>query len=223
MLKFRLGITEKYAIVSDTMSIQGRILARIRAKSRGSVFVPIDFLDLGGRAAVDQALSRLVRGGVLRRIARGVYDRPVHHARLGPLSPSLPDVAAAIARSTGSRLQVSTAAAANQLGLSAQVPARLCYLTDGTTRTIRVGNQAIEFRCASPRALAGAGSAAGLVIQALRYLGQDGIAADVITHIRGALTDKDRAAVGRHILSAPAWMRSALRAIAEATGAATVA
>jgi len=174
----------------------------------------MDFLSLGGRAAVDQALSRLVRDGALRRVARGIYDRPKKHPHLGALSPSLPRVAAAIARSTGIRLQVSGAQAANQLGLSTQVPAHLAYLTDGTTRTIRIGKQVIEFRRAAPRVLAGAGTAAGLVIQALRYLGRDGINADVVAQVRNALLDEDRKTVGKHVLIAPAWMRPTLRKIA---------
>ena len=204
-------------------SIHDHIWARIRAKPRGSVFVPTDFLDLGGRAAVDQTLSRLTRSGVLRRVARGVYDRPKLHPRLGMLSPSLPDVAAAIARSTGSQLQVSGAMAANQLGLSTQVPARLSYLTDGTSRTIPVGNRAIDFRRASPRALAGAGGAAGLVLQALRYLGRDGITDGVVDRIRAALATADRAAVLKHIKNAPTWMHPALRRIAATAEVASAA
>jgi hypothetical protein len=195
-------------------TVQDQVLARIRAKGRGTVFVPADFLDLGGRAAIDQALARLARAGTIRRLARGVYDFPKRDRRLGALSPSLARVAAAIARSTGSQLQVSGAQAANQLGLSTQVPARLVYLTDGPTRTVRVSNREITFRHAAPRTLAGAGTAAGVVMQALRHLGRGGVTPDVIARIRRALRDDDRAAVSRHAAIAPAWMRPALEAIA---------
>lgn len=199
--------------------VKDRILDRIRAKPRGTVFVPSDFLDLGSRAAIDQALSRLAGTGTLRRVARGVYDCPRQHPRLGALSPSLPRVAAAIARATGSRLQIAGAQAANQLGLSTQVPARLAFLTDGPTRTIRVGNRAIDFRHASPRTLAGAGTAAGIVIQALRHLGRHAIAPDVVTQVRSVLRGGDRKAVGAHVSHAPAWMRPALVAISGRTDA----
>ena len=195
-------------------TVQDQVLKRIRAKGRGAVHVPADFLDLGGRAAVDQALARLARAGTIRRLARGVYDFPKQDPRLGALSPSLARVAAAIARSTGSQIQVSGAQAANQLGLSTQVPAQLVYLTDGPTRTIQVGNRAITFRHAAPRRLVGAGTAAGLVMQALRHLGRDGVTPDVIARIRQVLRDDDRAAVTRHAAMAPAWMRPALEAIA---------
>lgn len=35
-----------------------------------------DFLDLGGRDAVDKTLQRFVKWGELRRIDRGLYDKP---------------------------------------------------------------------------------------------------------------------------------------------------
>jgi hypothetical protein len=194
-------------------SVRTRIIAR--TKTPGSVFVPSDFLRLGSRAAVDQALSRLVREGVFRRLARGIYDRPRRHPRLGALSPSLPLVAAAIARATRSRLQVSGLHAANQLGLSTQVPARLAYLTDGSTRAIRVGGRVIEFRHASPRTLVAAGTAAGVVIQALRYVGRDSITPDVVARVRKALRGKDRRALGKHVSRAPTWMRPPLLEIAK--------
>lgn len=204
-------------------SVQDQVLARLRAKGRGTICVPADFLDLGSRAAVDQALSRLVRAGALRRLARGVYDFPKLHPRLGSLSPALPQVARAIARSTGSQLQVSGAQAANQLGLSTQVPARVVYLTDGPSRTVRVGARAIDFRHAAPRNLAGAGTPAGVVIQALRHLGRDGLTPDVVAHVRSLVRDDDRRSVAKHLSSAPAWMRPALRSIAEPVDQASAA
>lgn len=204
-------------------SVRSQVLARLRAKGRGTVCVPADFLDLGSRAAVDQALSRLAQAGTLRRLVRGVYDLPKTHPRLGLLSPSLPQVARAIARSTGCQLQISGAQAANRLGLSTQVPARLVYLTDGPSRTVRVGKRAIEFRHAAPRNLAGAGTTAGVVIQALRQVGRDGLTPDVVARVRSLVRDDDRRSVAKHVSSAPAWMRPALRTIAGPTEHASAA
>lgn len=220
-----LEVSGKLTIFADTMSgsIQDKVLARLRAKGRGTVCVPADFLDLGSRAAVEQALSRLVRAGALRRLVRGVYDFPKIHTRLGPLSPALPQVARAIARSTGSQLQVSGAQAANQLGLSTQVPARVVYLTDGPSRTVQVGSRAIEFRHAAPRSLAGAGTPAGVVMQALRHIGRGSLTPDVVAHVRRLVRDDDRRSVAKHLSSAPAWMRPALRTIAEPADRASAA
>lgn len=64
-----------------------KIKRRIIGKGRGAVFTPADFLDLGSRASVDQTLSRLTDQGVIRRLARGIYDYPKTSPRLGRLSP----------------------------------------------------------------------------------------------------------------------------------------
>ena len=65
------------------------MLSRIRSKGSGWVFTPADFLDLGGRTAIDLALLRHKRNGTIRQLARGIYDRPSRHARIGLLSPSV--------------------------------------------------------------------------------------------------------------------------------------
>ncbi|MDE0436651.1 MAG: DUF6088 family protein, partial [Bryobacterales bacterium] len=64
------------------------IMRRVSAHGRGRwVCTPKDFLDLGSREAVDQALSRLVRAGRLRRAGRGLYDLPRISAVLNRPAP----------------------------------------------------------------------------------------------------------------------------------------
>jgi uncharacterized protein DUF6088 len=53
--------------------------ARINDAPR-QVWSPADFADFGGRAAVDKALQRMVASGQLRRIQRGLYDKPSQNA-----------------------------------------------------------------------------------------------------------------------------------------------
>lgn len=195
-------------------SIQKKVLRRILAAGKGWVFTPSDLLGLGSRASVDQALSRLVRAGRIRRLGRGLYDLPRVHPKLGPLAPSPDDVARALARSRQSRLQVSGARAANLLGLSAQVPTKLVYATDGGTRRVRVGRQTIELRKAAPRRLVGANTPAGAVLQALRHLGPDGATDDVVTKIASALSARDKAALKRLLRAAPAWLHPSIDRIA---------
>ena len=120
----------------SSASVPDRVMKRARANGRGSVFTPRDFLDIAARAAVDQALSRLAKSGQLRRLARGLYDFPKLHPKLGPLSPALDDVAQALARESGSNLQIDGARAANALGLSTQVAAQSSWLTDGPSRRV---------------------------------------------------------------------------------------
>ena len=58
-------------------SMADKVMKRVAAHHRGRwVCSPKDFLDLGSREAVDQALLRLVKAGRLRRVGRGLYDMP---------------------------------------------------------------------------------------------------------------------------------------------------
>ena len=196
-------------------SVPDRIMSRARGIGRGGVFTPSDFLDVAARAAVDQALSRLVKNGKLRRLARGLYDFPKVHPKLGPLSPALDDVAQALARETGSQVQISGARAANALGLTTQVPARSTYLTDGPSRRVVLGKRVVDLRHASPKHLIAPGSAAGTVVQALRHVGHVR-AADVVQIAARRLSANDKKTLASSAVLAPEWMRSTLVSIANA-------
>ncbi|MEK1948859.1 MAG: DUF6088 family protein [Ensifer adhaerens] len=199
----------------DVTSVPDRIMRRARAGGRGGVFTPRDFLDVAARAAVDQALSRLAKTGKLRRLARGLYDYPKVHPKLGPLSPTPDDVAQALARETGSQVQIAGARAANALGLSTQVPAKSTYLTDGPSRRVVLGKRVVDLRHASPKHLIAPGSAAGTVVQALRHVGQVR-AADVAQIAARRLSASDKKTLASTAVQAPAWMRPTLVSIANA-------
>ena len=173
-------------------SITASILKRVRGKGRGSVWTPGDFLDLGSRAAVDQGLSRLARRGRITRVARGIYAYPQVSPRLGALTPSPDAVAGAVAGARRSRLQVSGARAANELGLSTQVPARAVYLTDGPSKVVKLGRQEVRLKHVAANRMAGAGTRAGMVLEALRYLGRDA-APHAVPRLRGQLSTRDKA------------------------------
>ena len=100
-----------------------------------------------------------------------------------------------------------------QLGLSTQVPSKPTYMTDGPTRTKRVGRQVIQFRNASSKTLVGAGQKTGAVFQALRYVGKDRIDDQVISKLAGALDRKDRVLLSRQSRHVPAWMHPIVQQI----------
>lgn len=193
-------------------STSNRILARAAASGRGSVFTPSDFLDLAERPAVDQVLSRLARNGKLRRLARGLYDLPRLHPRLGPLSPDPDNVARALARETGSKVQIAGARAAHLLGLTTQISAQGDYLTDGPSRRVVLGTRVINVRHTSPKHLVLPGSAAGTIVQALRHLGPTRVD-DVVRIAARSLSAADKKRLAASVRQAPAWMRPALLAI----------
>jgi len=190
-----------------------KVLERVKAASPGAAFTPKAFDDLGNRAAVDQALSRLTKAGKIRRISRGVYDIPKNHPTLGPLSPDPDTVARAIADQAGYRLQPTPARAANALGLSSQVPAQIVYLIDGSSRKIAVGNQIIYLKHAGPRALLGAGTSAGVALQAIRAFGPDHLTDGVIQQLRRNLPSDTKTGLKKLAHHAPQWMASAIDAV----------
>ena len=191
------------------------ILAAIHGRGGGSVFVPADFLDLGSREAVDVVLHRLVRKGTIRRLARGVYDLPKQHPALGALRPSADAVARALAGRDRTRLQPAGAYAANALGLSEQVPARVVFLTDGPSRTVKVGPITIQLRRTTARNMAAAGRLSGLLIQALRELGKEHVTPERLAHLKHTLPAQKRQELITDIRLAPAWMHPIFRELAE--------
>lgn len=187
-----------------------QIVSRIRAKGRGWVFTPKDFLDLGNRAAVDQAVSRLAKDGAIRRLKRGLYDFPRKHPKLGILTPSADNIASAIARKSGGHWQVSSSRAANAVGLTTQVPAKPVYFINGSSRKVVIGNQVINFHKGSARKMLGAGTPAGTVLQALDYFGKDGINKDMINYLANNLADRDIATLQKYSSSVPDWKRNVI-------------
>ena len=110
-------------------SVSNQIMKRIRGKGRGWVFTPKHFVDLGTRASVDMALSRLASTGNIRRVGRGLYDYPVQHDKLGDLTPDPAKIARAISKQSGDKVAVSGASAANRFGIlnASSNEGQLCY------------------------------------------------------------------------------------------------
>lgn len=184
-----------------------QILRRIKAKGGGWAFSPHDFYDLGDPRSISMALSRLTRSGKIRRVSHGIYDMPHSHPLLGQVGAPMDAVIDAIGRKRNLRILPSTAAAANQLGLSTQVPARLIYHTDGAPTRVMLGNLQIDLRRNTGRMLALAGRPSGLVAQALRDLGKDKVTADHIQRVRAQLPVSARKQLLQDIQLVPAWMR----------------
>ncbi|EAP88689.1 hypothetical protein OA2633_05807 [Oceanicaulis alexandrii HTCC2633] len=149
-----------------------QIIAFAEGLSEGAPIAAKGLLHLGNRAAVDQALSRLVERGQLMRAGRGVYLRPVA-SRFGARSPSIEQAIQGVAAQRGEIIVPAGAAAANKLGLTTQVSVRPVYLTSGRSRTLKIGQQSVELRHAPNWQLSMGGRPAGEVVRALAWLGPE--------------------------------------------------
>lgn len=152
------------------MKTPGEILEFARLQP-GGVVAATDFLHVGSRDAIDQALSRLARNGKLLRLARGIYALPVQ-SKFGEHAPRTSDLLAGLSRITGDTYVPSGAVEANQLGFTTQVPTKAKYWTTGRTFILSVGKLNIEIG-RSPQDIARIDGVWGKVIRAVSATGKD--------------------------------------------------
>ena len=204
----------------SSLDLKQKILDRITAQP-GAAWTPADFLDFGGRAAVDKALQRLATDGDLHRLDRGLYHRPsINRLTKKAAPPSTGAIIDAVARRDQARLVIDGMAAANDLGLTTAVPAQVTVLTDARLRPIQLDAQQIRFKQAAPSRLYWAGRPAMRVVQALHWL-HDVLPSDrdaIIRRLRNLIAhDAQGAAIAQDLrtgLSAmPIWMQSIVRTL----------
>ena len=189
------------------------ILRHAQGQPEGTPLLAKRLLHLGSRAAIDQALSRLVRRGALLRAGRGVYLLPVE-SRFGRRAPSADKTVEGLAAARGERVANSGAMAANLLGLTTQLPARHVYLTSGPNRMLTLGRQEIEMRHAPEWQLVLAGRRAGDAVRALAWLGRGRADAAVVV-VRQQLKEEERREVASVSAQMPGWLAGPVRAVAD--------
>jgi hypothetical protein len=199
-------------------TMRDQIVARIERLGEGKAFTAKDFLDIASRGTIDMALGSLARSGTIRRIRRGLYDMPKVNPTLGgKLSPDIDEAAQAIARRQRWKIVPEGAWAANLLGLSTQVPAKIIYLTDGPNNEVPIGRRSIHFKHARPKAMAGVEGKFALVVQALRHLGKERIGPREIEKLRSALSPVEKRRLVKDTRFGVDWIYEVAKRIAEKT------
>lgn len=196
-------------------SVHNQIYNKITKHKRGKLFFPSEFSDFGSVLAINTALSRLEKEGVIERIAQGIYLYPKKDPVFGSLYPSTEEIAASIAKRDHARIIPTGAAAFQKLGLSTQVPMNLVYLTDGAPRKIRVGKQNITFKPTTAKKMAIKGSLSSLVIQALEELGKAELDSELQTRILKILEKETLKNLAHDAKLAPAWIADILKKAAK--------
>lgn len=152
------------------MDLKTTIHTRMIAQAPFGVWTPVDFTDIASRDAVDQALSRMNKAGSIRRITRGLYDLPRLNALTSKqTNPDPHRVIDALARRDQARMLVDGLTAANDIGLSDAVPAKIVVHTDARLRPVQLGAQTIVFKPTAPSRLYWAGRPAMRLVQALHW------------------------------------------------------
>jgi hypothetical protein len=203
----------------NALDLKAHILDRMEQSAPFGAWTPVDFLDLGPREAVDQALHRLTRGKQIRRIARGLYDKPRTNSLTGKPTNSDPRaIIEALSRRDQTRMLIDGITAANDLVLTNAVPAHIVVHTDARLKPFELGNLVITFRKTAPSKLYWVGRPAMRVVQALHWL-QDVLPQDgerIRARLRAIFGDPDHGAaivedLRGGISTLPAWMQSFLR------------
>jgi hypothetical protein len=163
----------------------------------------------GQRQSVLKALERMAAAGTIIRLARGIYCYPKidKELGLGVLYPSLDDIAQAVAKRDRARIVPTGIYALNMLGLSTQVQMNAVYLTDGTTRQLKIGNgKGILFKHTAPKNLAFRSKLAMYITFALKELGQNGVTEEHKKRIHKLLKGEEKERVYADVALIPDWI-----------------
>ncbi len=187
---------------------------RINAAEIGTVFVAIDFVDISDKTNINAYLARLIDEGLIRRVLRGVYDKPEYNDFLGEyVAPSPDKVANALARNFGWSIVPCGDTALNLLGLSTQVPAAWVYVSDGTYKEYTYDNTTIQFRKTTNKEVSKLSYKTALTVQALKALGKERIDDTVISRMQTMLTAEEKKTMLDEAKAATSWIYEYIKQI----------
>ncbi len=187
---------------------------RINAAEIGTVFVAIDFVDISDKTNINAYLARLIDEGLIRRVLRGVYDKPEYNDFLGEyVAPSPDKVANALARNFGWSIVPCGDTALNLLGLSTQVPAAWVYVSDGTYKEYTYDNTTIQFKKTTNKEVSKLSYKTALTVQALKALGKERIDDRVISRLQTMLTAEEKKTMLDEAKAATSWIYEYIKQI----------
>ena len=203
------------AMAKRLQTTEKQVFDRIYGHGKGWVFTPRHFLNLGHGQAITSALKRHTDAGRIRTVRKGPLRYSETTSRLGSLSPTADAVAHALA---GRRCRTNSnrAVPTRQICLDcpSRVPLKVVFLTDGPSRRAGSADEGIILKRTTPRNMATANRRSGLVIQALRQLGQRSVDRSTIEILRRRLSENDKQQLLKDVRYAPAWIAKAMREIA---------
>lgn len=180
----------------------------------GSIFVVSDFMHITSYDCANMVLLRMTKAKKLRRIIRGIYEKPDYNEFLGEyIAPSPEKVAQAIARNFGWTIVPCGDTALNALGLSTQIPTVWLYVSDGPYKAYSFDNTTIEFRHTTNKDISKFSYKTSLIIQAIKALGKEHIDNGVIAKLRSKISDSEKAVMLTEAKTATAWIYEFIKVI----------
>ena len=193
---------------------QIEIEKRIENSGSGYAFSAIDFIDIAGTDPTNKALSRLGESGTIRRVIKGIYDKPSYSKLLGEYSaPNIEKVAEAIARKHNWTIAPSGETALNYLHLSTQVPNTWSYISDGPYRKYEIGSYQVEFKHCANKEISGNSFITIIVIQAIKSIGKDRIQPKDIDVLSDLLPEEEKRKILREAMTTTPWIYGVIKEV----------
>lgn len=192
-----------------------QIQERIGVAAEGSIFVNSDFADIADTETIRRNLNRLVQSGILRRVLKGIYEKPEYSEILKEYVAADPDaVAKALARSYRWTIAPCGNTALNLLGISTQVTAVWSYISDGPYKTYEWNSTKLEFKHRTNKEITGLSYMTILVIQALKTLGKTNVTSKTIQKLQSRLDEEDKVVMLKEAAQSTDWVYNIIRQIA---------
>ena len=196
-------------------SVMEQIKSRIDALPVRSAFVASDFTDIADYQNAKKCLLRLEEGKFVRRVLRGVYDKPYFSGLLNESSsPDLEEISRAIARNYSWKIAPTGATSLNLLGFSAQVVSSYEYYSSGQYKNYEVGKMTIRFLHRSSKELLYLSYESALVVSAIKELGI-GIDDETVAKIRHRLSERSRAVLLEESAHVTKWIYEVIKRICQ--------
>lgn len=182
------------------------IKERINSAENGTLFFNNSFPEYDDEY-VGKILSDLVSSGNLYHLSRGIYLK-TERTRFGLVYPSVSAIATAIAERDKAQILPTGATALNLLGLTTQMPMNPVFLTSGSARKITIDGRTITFKRAVPKNFAIKGKKRSLIVQALKYIGENNITEEDRLNLSNLIhNDKDVDNLSEDLQMMPSWIR----------------
>ena len=184
-----------------------KVKSRISHSKFGEVFFVSSFPEYDVEY-VTKLLSILEKEGTITRISKGVYVK-ARKTRFGTLYPSASELVREIAKRDKAAVIATGDTAANQLGLSTQVPMNSTFLTTGSSRKLTLGKRTVTLKHGAPKNFAFKGKLIQDIVQALRSIGEQNLTPENERQIAKLLAESSEKETIEHDLRlAPVWMRN---------------
>lgn len=198
----------------DKTTNQNIIKDKIISSAAGTVFVATDFVDIADKTSVNTYLTRFEEEGIIRRVLRGVYEKPEYNEFLDEHVAASPDkIAHALARNYGWTIVPCGDTALNLLGLSTQIPAAWVYVSDGTYKEYDYEQITIKFKRTTNKEISKLSYKTALVVQALKALGKENADDTVIAKLKSTLTKEEKEAMLIEAKAVTSWIYEYIKTI----------